>query len=112
VISDRDKLSKTAARTVAIIQEAVPYLASARDLPDRFDRIIQNGKNDRLPKRHIQCDSRHYHAVSRRVASHGGQRRHTAKGFAVACLVRLARGSPIHQKRLLISRGHPRGMPR
>jgi transposase len=46
--SDRDKPSKTAARTVAIIQEAVPDLANARDLLDRFHRIIQHRKNDRL----------------------------------------------------------------
>jgi transposase len=46
--SDRDKPSKTAARTVAIIQEAVPDLANARDLLDRFHRIIQHRKNDQL----------------------------------------------------------------
>ena len=46
--SDRDKPSKTAARTVAIIQEAVPDLANARDLLDRFHRIIQHRKSDRL----------------------------------------------------------------
>jgi len=46
--SDRDKPLKPAARTVAIIQEAVPDLASVRDLLDRFHRIIQHKKNDRL----------------------------------------------------------------
>jgi transposase len=46
--SDRDKPSKTVARTIAIIGEAVPDLAKARDLLDRFHRIIQHRKVDRL----------------------------------------------------------------
>jgi hypothetical protein len=37
--TDRDKVSKTVARTVAIIGEAVPDLTTARDLLDRFHRI-------------------------------------------------------------------------
>ena len=45
---DRDKPSKTAARVIAMIQEAVPNLAKARDLLDRFHRIIQHKKDDRL----------------------------------------------------------------
>jgi len=46
--SDRDKPSKTVARTIAIIQEAVPDLTRARDLLDRFHRIIQRRKDKRL----------------------------------------------------------------
>jgi transposase len=46
--SDRDKPSKTVARTIAIIGEAVPDLAKARDLLDRFHRIIQHREADRL----------------------------------------------------------------
>jgi transposase len=46
--SDRDKPSKTVARTIAIIQEAVPDLTRARDLLDRFHRIIQHRKDMRL----------------------------------------------------------------
>ena len=48
-IADRtDKPAKTVARTIAIIGEAVPDLAAARDLLDRFHRIIQHRKDDRL----------------------------------------------------------------
>jgi transposase len=46
--SDRDKLSKTVARTIAIIQAAMPDLASARDLLGRFHRIIQHRKDESL----------------------------------------------------------------
>ena len=46
--TDRDKVSKTVARTVTIIQEAVPDLTRARDLLDRFHRIIQHRKDQRL----------------------------------------------------------------
>jgi transposase len=46
--TDRDKVSKTVARTVAIIGEAVPDLTTARDLLDRFHRIIQHRKDERL----------------------------------------------------------------
>jgi transposase len=46
--SDRDKLSKAVARTIAIIQEAVPDLTSARDLLDRFHRINQHRKDESL----------------------------------------------------------------
>jgi transposase len=46
--SDRDKASKIVARTIAIIGEAVPDLAKARDLLDRFHRIIQHRKDERL----------------------------------------------------------------
>src|SRR4051812_21403688 len=46
--SDRDKPSKTIARTIAIIGEAVPDLMKARDLIDRFHRIVQQRKDDRL----------------------------------------------------------------
>ena len=41
-------MSKTVARTVTIIQEAVPDLTRARDLLDRFHRIIQHRKDQRL----------------------------------------------------------------
>jgi transposase len=46
--TDRDKVSKTVDRTVTIIQEAVPDLTRARDLLDRFHRIIQHRKDQRL----------------------------------------------------------------
>ena len=46
--TDRDKVSKTVARTVAIIGEAVPGLTTARNLLDRFHRIIQHRKVERL----------------------------------------------------------------
>jgi transposase len=46
--TDRDEPTKTAARTIAIIGEAVPDLTTARDLLDRFHRIIQHRKADRL----------------------------------------------------------------
>jgi transposase len=46
--SDRDKPSKTVAHTIAIIEEAVPDLTKARDLLDRFHRIIQHRKDQRL----------------------------------------------------------------
>jgi transposase len=46
--TDRDKPTKTVARTIAIIGEAVPDLTTARDLLDRFHRIIQHRKDDRL----------------------------------------------------------------
>lgn len=45
---DRDKLSKTVARTIAIIGEVVPDLPTARDLLDRFHRIIQHRTDHRL----------------------------------------------------------------
>jgi transposase len=38
---ERDALSKTAARTIAIIEEAAPALVVARDLMDRFHTMIQ-----------------------------------------------------------------------
>ena len=38
---ERDALSKTVARTMAIIEEAVPALVMARDLMDRFHAMIQ-----------------------------------------------------------------------
>jgi transposase len=46
--SDRDTISKAAARAVAIIENSVPDLVAARDLLDRFHRIIQHRKPDRL----------------------------------------------------------------
>jgi transposase len=46
--TDRDQASKTAARTAAIIGDAVPDLTAARDLLDRFHRLIQHRKADRL----------------------------------------------------------------
>lgn len=46
--TDRDKVSKAAARTVAVIGDAVPDLTAARDLLDRFHRLIQHRKFDRL----------------------------------------------------------------
>jgi transposase len=46
--TDRDKLSKAVARTIAIIGEAVPDLTIARDLLDRFHRLIQHRKEERL----------------------------------------------------------------
>jgi len=39
--TERDALSKTAARTMAIIEVAVPALVTARDLMDRFHGMIQ-----------------------------------------------------------------------
>jgi hypothetical protein len=49
--SDRDKPSKTVTRTIVIIGQAVPDLAKAHDLVDRFHRIIQHRKADRLEHR-------------------------------------------------------------
>jgi transposase len=46
--TDRDKVSKAAARAVAIIGDAVPDLTTARDLLDRFHRLIRQRKVDRL----------------------------------------------------------------
>jgi transposase len=46
--TDRDKVSKTVARTIAIIGEAVPDLTMARDLLDRFHRLIQHRKDANL----------------------------------------------------------------
>jgi transposase len=46
--TDRDKLSKTVARTIAIIGEVVPDLAMAPDLLDRFHRLIQHRKDANL----------------------------------------------------------------
>jgi transposase len=45
---ERDTLSKAVARTVAIIGVAVPDLTSARDLLDRFHRLIQHRKDKHL----------------------------------------------------------------
>jgi transposase len=45
---DRDQPSKSATRTLAIIHETLPDLTNARDLLDRFHRIIQHRKDDRL----------------------------------------------------------------
>jgi hypothetical protein len=39
--TERDKLSKTVARTVAIVEAAVPGLTKARDLIDRFHGLIR-----------------------------------------------------------------------
>jgi transposase len=46
--TERDTLSKAVARTVAIIGAAVPDLTAARDLLDRFHRLIQHRKDKRL----------------------------------------------------------------
>jgi len=46
--TERDRLSKSVARTVAIIGAAVPDLTIARDLLDRFHRMIQQRKDKRL----------------------------------------------------------------
>ena len=46
--TDRDKMSKTAARTIAMIGDAVPDLTMARDLLDRFHRLIQHRKEPNL----------------------------------------------------------------
>ncbi|HEX7562430.1 MAG TPA: ISL3 family transposase [Bradyrhizobium sp.] len=43
--TERDRLSKTIARTIAIIEGAVPDLVTARDLMDRFHRLIQGRKS-------------------------------------------------------------------
>jgi transposase len=40
--TERDKLSNTVARTIAIVEGAVPGLTIARDLVDRFHRMIQS----------------------------------------------------------------------
>ena len=81
--TDRDKVSKTVARTVAIIQEAVPDLTRARDLLDRFHRIIQHRKDQRLeqwiedakPRSHEIIRVRHRsgsgRGEERRSLSHG-----------------------------------------
>jgi transposase len=39
---ERDKLSKTVARTIAIIENAVPHLTMARNLIDRFHNLIRS----------------------------------------------------------------------
>jgi transposase len=46
--TERDTLSKTVARTVAMIGDAVPGLTAARDRLDRFHRIVQHRKAKRL----------------------------------------------------------------
>jgi transposase len=46
--TERDTLSKAVARTVAMIGDAVPGLTAARDLLDRFHRIVQHRKDKRL----------------------------------------------------------------
>lgn len=46
--TDRDKVSKIAARTIATIGDAVPDLTTARDLLDRFHRLIQHRKDANL----------------------------------------------------------------
>ena len=46
--TERDILSKTVARTIAMIGDAVPGLTAARDLLDRFHRIVQHRKDKRL----------------------------------------------------------------
>ena len=46
--TERDTLSKAVARTVAIIGAAVPDLTLARDLLDRFHRLIHHGKDKYL----------------------------------------------------------------
>jgi transposase len=45
--TERDTPSKVVARTVAIIGAAVPELTSARDLLDRFHRLIRHRKDKR-----------------------------------------------------------------
>jgi hypothetical protein len=47
--TDRDKLPKTVARAIAIIGEVVPDLTTARDLLDRFHRLIQQRRKTNLP---------------------------------------------------------------
>ena len=46
--TERDTLSKTVARTITMIGEAVPDLTTARDLLDRFHRIIQHRQDKGL----------------------------------------------------------------
>jgi transposase len=46
--TERDTLSKTVARTVAMIGDAIPGLTAARDLLDRFHRIVHHRKDKRL----------------------------------------------------------------
>ena len=46
--TERDILSKTVARTITMIGDAVPGLTAARDLLDRFHRIVQHRKDKRL----------------------------------------------------------------
>jgi transposase len=46
--AERDSLSKTVARFIAMIGDAVPGLTAARDLLDRFHRMIQDRKGKRL----------------------------------------------------------------
>jgi hypothetical protein len=44
----RDTRSKVVARTMAIIGAAVPDLTTARDLLDRFHRLIRHRNDKRL----------------------------------------------------------------
>jgi transposase len=44
--TERDTFSKTVARTLALIGDAIPGLTVARDLLDRFHRIVENRKDD------------------------------------------------------------------
>jgi transposase len=46
--TERDTLSKAVARTIAMIGAAVPNLTTARDLLDRFRRMIQHRQDKRL----------------------------------------------------------------
>lgn len=46
--TERDTLSKVVARTIAMIGAAVPDLTTARDLLDRFHRMIQHRQAKRL----------------------------------------------------------------
>jgi transposase len=47
---ERDKLSKTVARTITIIESAVPHLTTARDLIDRFHNLIRGRDRTDLEK--------------------------------------------------------------
>jgi transposase len=46
--TDRDKVSRSTAATIAMIGDAVPDLTTARDLLDRFHRIIQHRSDANL----------------------------------------------------------------
>jgi transposase len=48
ITTERDTLSKVVARTIAMVGAAVPDLTTARDLLDRFHRMIQHRQAKRL----------------------------------------------------------------
>src|ERR1700693_3947987 len=49
MLNERDHLTKEDAITVATIERAVPILVSARDLVERFHRMLRDRDPDALP---------------------------------------------------------------